>query len=688
MPRGKHADLTGGAAQSREKRQQQIARFWTDRIRSGIKAREDYDQTASETEAFFKARHTDMFDSPSLRAFLEFDGDAGVSVPKAAQVRNSLGPRLYQKNPTRTVTPTTQDPIMLGLCRVLEAYVNYTPREARLAKEIRRSVDDAMIRGRGFLETGVDPDREIVTSWYVSSKRVVIDPDVDRLEDAEWIAIKHREPLWRVKARTPKKEQWRLKGLKGLTVTQSADSDGATDVLDDEVDEEPRHETSPTNLLVDVWTVYSKMGKGWRSADLEREGGRMDDSKDFVRLEIVQGHSCPIAVGPWEAPLYLDKDWPIAALDLIETLDDLWPVSPMGQVMPLQKTMNLLASILLNSSKQRGRFLLAGDKKLRQDVMARVKGGTMSEFLPIEIKQGERLQDKLKAMELGQLSPEVMGFLDWVERQFEATTGVTPVLHGSSEPEGKDRSATASQLRSDASTSRVGALRNLVEEFSIDAARHEAMVVRLTQTEEEVARYVKPEDIELYMISLEVAGGAKVPVRDTRTDEEREQARGREEEDPITLELIDGRLATYFQSPEEAAEALSMFLEEVLPTITDGRLLELMDQLVGDPASWITPVTVEDVWRDTAGITAKELARETSYSIAVGSMQTLDKEREQAIAETKVQQIAPVALETGNYDVFNKVMEDADNANEVPPDMRTPPLQPPPPPPEAMGAPA
>jgi hypothetical protein len=99
----------------------------------------------------------------------------------------------------------------------------------------------------------------------------------------------------------------------------------------------------------------------------------------------------------------------------------------------------------------------------------------------------------------------------------------------------------------------------------------------------------------------------------------------------------------------------------------------------------VRPVTVEDVWEDTAGISPEELVRELGYEIAAGSMQKFDKSRELELAEVALSQVMPAAIQNGDYALANAIFQRVDDANEVPEDKRLPPLQPPPPPPEAAG---
>jgi len=655
---------------------QAVGRFWSQRITAGRKARASYDEMAEEVVSFFKAKHDRLFQEVSIkRAFMDFSGEVAVSVPKVAQARNSLGPHLYPVNPIRTVTPNTDSPVMLALSRVLAAYLNYTPREAKLARQARRAIDDALLRGRGFLETYYDEVLEIVTSRYQSSKDVLIDPDVDCLEDAEWIAIRSVLPLWRLKRQTRRKDQWRIRDLRD---DKHRKGDADAWMRSDEDD------ATPTNQLVEVWRVYSKMGRGIRGFDFEGGFEGYKDDNDFVCLGIVEGHDVPIFERDWEVPLYLDKEWPLVPLDYVETIDELWPVSLMGQVMSLQKGMDLITSLQLSSCKQRGRFLMLGDARLDQQIQQRIKEGGPAEYLPVPLEQNEKLTDKFMVVPMGAISQELRLEREFYEREIETTTGVTPVVHGM-QGATQERSATGASLKAQASSTRISDLKYRTEEHAGSTARHEAIFAKLELDAEDVSRFVRDSSVGMYWVRIELPGGAVVELM----DEPLEDGEERDEFAPLTLQQINPMAATYFHSMEEAAVAAVQTWEAIQQT-TDPRVIELA-QVLGEgrvvdgvpvPPEAITAaaVGVEDVWRATASMTAQDLMRELSYSLATGSMATMDAARLQDLYETLVGQFLPVAMQIGDVNAVNAVMHGYQEAFEIPEDKRIPPLAPPPPP--------
>ena len=268
MPR-KYKSKTKPSERSRK-----IANFWTDRIVAGLKAKEEYTQKAEEVLAYFKDSDI-LFDRGALAStFMDFGaGTATVSVPKVAQLKASLGPRLYLPKPDRNLTARTDDGVYIALTKVLETYINYVSREAKLSQEVRKTIDDAMLRGRGFLETGWDDIRKCITSWDVSSADIIIDPDVNDMADAEWIAIRRKESFWRTKRRV--KDKWRIKDLEETVKAQ-----GTThDKIDPYDGKEKKTDVPASNYKTEYWVVLSKMGYGFRGFEMLED--KFDDSKDF-----------------------------------------------------------------------------------------------------------------------------------------------------------------------------------------------------------------------------------------------------------------------------------------------------------------------------------------------------------------------------------------------------------------------
>lgn len=639
------------------RREELLSNYWGDGVTAGKKQKTHYDRTREEVMSYFKADHSHLYESTTN--FMDFDGAATVSVPKVAQMMGSLGPRLHVTAPTRTVTPRVTDGVSVGLCRVLGAFLTYTAKEARFAKTIRNTVDDGLTGGRCIMRQVWDSIRRIITSRHVASKDFVFDPDFTNIEDASWIAIRHREPFWQLQRRLPK---WRTKGLEkhalsGGVIGAQSEEDGTSEHADDEG---PRS----TATVIEWWEILSKMGCGLRGSGFDRrEVKQWSDEKDFVRLAIVLGHDCLLEEGPWDVPFNLDRTWPVSYADFVETADESWPQSPMGQVLSLQKAADLLTSLKLASCKNRERVLMFIDKKFAVEAQEAVRYGTSADLIPVDLPNGYSLDMVLKIAELGQGNPETAAERSFLLSEMEQTLGTTSIMTGGQDEGAKDRSATETQIRQSASEIRSSALENRVQELLTDAACKEALAIRLFMDEEDVAAIVRPEQINLFYVSIMLPGQTEIPVRPLKIADPDEEA---DEEAPITLVDLYPGAATYFNTAEEAivaAQKLWMGLMDPEST-TDARLVEIRDAILatgvdefGMPMGIRADVvTAERVWQDTAGMTAEELMRELSYDIEAGKGVKFDKAAERANVDNLLQTALPMALQIGDMEAVNKLM--------------------------------
>lgn len=642
-----------------------LSNFWTSRIRAGLEVRKLYDAIADEVQTFLNAKHSALYEDEGLAThFMSFKGSAQVSIPKTAQMKNSLAPRLYLSKPKRTVVYTGEDPVLLGLSRLLQAYLDYTAREANMAWELRRSVDDGLIRGRAYLRQGWDDVRKIIYSSYVSSKDVVFDPDFIRIQDAQWIAIRHVEPFWKIKRRI--KQKWRLQNLER---GQNLDEPEEKDVT-----------SGATCYTVEWWEVLSKMGRGVRGADLQCEHENYADDEDFVRLEVVLGHRQLLAEGEWDVPLYLDRDWPLTYRDFVEGPDESYPQSAFGQVLSPQKVIDLLSSLRLGSCKNRDRTVLLCDKRVPLEAQEVLRHGTHADFLPMDIPAGQSIESVAKVLDFGVGSQESGRERDFLLREMETATGVTSILTGAADNAPQDRSATATNTRNDAAQTRVGDFKNKVEELVTEASRKEAIMVRLFLTEEDVVPFVRSKDLNLFYVRVEAPGQPPLPVR-----------RISPEQKELTIQDVYPRAATYFEDPTAALMAAMEFwitLQGSLDPATTALKASLASMELdenGVPVGiGVDVVTASRVWRDTAGMTAEEIMRELSYEIASGSGIKFDKQAERENVNMLVQTLMPIMAQNMDYDGLNKVLAMRERAYDIPEDQAVR-LKPPPPPPPQEG---
>ena len=654
-----------------------LVEVWSERIRKAYDAKEDFAKSAAEIDELFTGEPDPFFKSEELKAVLDVENLPCVTVNLPFQVRSWLGPNLYQRNPTRSVTSRTKDSILAALGATIGAYLNYTPNECALADEIRSCVDEALLDGRSCAYTGFDESTGLITSWFVSIEDVVIDPDAKRPKDAYWIALRRREPRWKLE-----KEFRKSDALKNLPESLPADT------LVDGTEGSPAAgapaDEDETDELVTFYEVYSRMGIGWRGAE-PPEGDTPDDQVDFRKIVFVPGYETPLFVGKWETDLYVDGVWPLTFLDLTPTKNTLWPVSLLKAALPSLRAVNFLASIALEKAKQHAREIYGVSTTFDDESLERIVNGGPSEVVKIEARDGLPLNQLIQRWEAGQISPEIREQINFHLNQIGEVTGLLPILKGQSS-EQQIRSATEADIQDRNARSRLQDLSERVEDHATRIARNEGLLCRIELSAKEVSKYLDANvDLDLgYRIRLRSFGGVVLPTRLYAPGSDVKP----EDEEPCLQGLVPAA-AQYFQTAEEANQVLAQVVA-ALPGLLSayyartGTELYLEKNQDGSYAVDVGRVTVEDVWTDTAYLGPSDLAREISFRIEAGSTKRPDANKKIDQANTLMASVGQPALQigmaTGNVDNYNDVLRAMYEAQAFPPKMRVY-LQPPPPPP-------
>lgn len=671
--------MSDGESRSRDREK---ARRWKVDLEAGAAARQPYDQAASMNMAYYEGTsHAALYEEVRDRFlnFTEDGGGVGVSINKLAQLRAVLCPYLAQRNPARRVLSHTTDRVFIAQNKVLEAALNYSLRESDYKEEARSRIDDSMVRGLGWARSGWDPVREVVTSWAVDSLDVLIDPAAKKLKDARWQAQRRKIPIDEVKRwlypdrKERRANRWRFKDLKP-TMRGKEEREGAG--ASPWTLEEPEEVGSSRRDLLECYEIWSKRGSGLKAGPEVPEDERGEETNRFVKLVIAKDHPFPLYEGPWEGPLYLDDRWPLTPIGgFVPALGKFFPDSQFGLVVALQKGVDLYSTLALHGGKAHGRevYVVRPEWVEEDDLEEFAYGGPTS---IVRMKPGApptlRAEDVFGRVDMGSMSPEIPRERQWLIEQMEQITGATSVLHGGTEAQAQERSATASAQKLQAANTRIDDLVGMVEDHESKLARNELLLIRL-------GGFYDPEDLEKmcqgvelgWLVSVRGVEG-ELAVRD-RSDEEElaEQLAGRADR-PLTVEELEPKAGTYFETEEEAwemAQLAAYRLEQLALGRRDPRALSMWS---GGVSIDVRKVTVDDVWRDTAGQTPREVARECYAEVVSGTTQRPDKRAQLESADIAMQQGFPPMVKyaetTGDWGPANKIFAMFQRARGVPPD--------------------
>lgn len=653
----------------KEDRDEQLVEVWTRRLREAWTEKSDFTAAAAEVDAYFKGSVDPFFESEACREWLNFEHMPKVTVNTAFQIRGWLAPNLYQRNPTRTVTSRTKDSILSALGAVLGAYLNYTPHETGLAAECRFAVDESLLSGRSCVYTGWREAFGLVTSWFVSIDDVVIDPTARRPRDAYWIAIRRRLPRWELEKEYEAAEKLE-DDLPRDTIADGVASDSK---ITDEIKPSERleDEDESSEDMVTFYEIYSRMGVGWRGADLPEGMGTPDDSINYRKIVLVDGHSTPLYVGRWESPLYVDEVWPLTFLDLTPTKNCLWPVSLMKAALPSQRAVNLLASIALEKAKQHAREVYGiREGAFEENDRERIANGGMSELVSVKGDPGLSLQQLVQRWEGGQISPEIMQQLNFHLGQIGEVTGLLPILKGQSS-EQQIRSATEADIKDRNARSRLQDLSEVVEDWSTRVARNEGILARTELNAKEISKILDTmQGLDLGYRVVASSLGVPLPTRlyapGTEVDPKKEEP---------CLQGLMPMVARYFPTEQEA-QAAAVYFSQNFPAAANDYFLRTGKPAFVDKVE-VKRVTVEDVWTDTAYLSSKDLAREIAFRVESGSTKRPDANKAIDQANTLMSTVGQPALQMGDVATYNAALSAMYETLQFPPNMRLQ-LQPPP----------
>lgn len=462
-------------------------------LKSAARDRKTFDKEGDEVAgyAYGKDNSTDWNGFPGGKPAFE------AKIAKMAQAVDIFGPYLYPSNPTRRITPRAGvDEFTSIRLKRLEDFLNYTPTECDLYTESMFCTNEAVVRGRGVMWTGLDKRRGLVHSVADSVANLFKDPDAQAERDVNWKARQRRSPRWELAQRYANQRE----AIWDMEADTSRKSDS----------EEPNKRGSSSDAsteMVKYYDMYCRVGlhhykEGFNLIDSERDAGMADDSP---RKYIVAGDKI-IWSGPWDIPWFRDNDWPCTELDLRDCVNSLWPRSPLWTGMPHQRALNWVYGVYMTRMAQSFRKVIGvlegpdGSPLNMDDLQNALYGdGDQGNIQVVQIKwkgqEGVRLSDVIQELVMTAGADEFDKFWAIVSREFEESTGLYQVLH-SGDVGRQMRSKAEVDLKSEASKTRINFYKERVEKFQSKLARKEAIAAMFVQPREVIAKIWGPQAAE------------------------------------------------------------------------------------------------------------------------------------------------------------------------------------------------
>jgi len=453
---------------------------------------------------------------------------------RVAEMVQLFGPVLYHKNPIRQVNPRklpAPPPGVFGdpnnpqvqqqyqmmmqqlqqsqmvdntRAQLLEFYLNYTPTELDLQTESRQVIDEAIIKGAGVFWTELyypkGTNMRLVGSFYDTVDNLFVDPDMESMKDAKWIARRRVRPVWEVE------QQYNLKPgtLRGNVESYNAQAASQT-----EEDADYQRKRGLSNDLLIYYEIFSKMGLGARlsgSPTNKAQGKILDSFGDFCYLVVANDVPYPLnlpssllnAPGQdqtilntleWPTPFWADDEWPYTALSFHWIPRQVWPMSHLKPALGEMKFLNWAYSFVASKIRTTCRDFIAVKKSASEEIKSAIGGGYDLTILELE-HQHKSIREVVEFLQHPPFNADIWKVIEAVEDNFEKRVGLTELVYGMSAHQ--LRSASEANMKSNQIQVRPDDMANKVENAMTLIARKEAMAARWNLQPQDVAPIMGP----------------------------------------------------------------------------------------------------------------------------------------------------------------------------------------------------
>jgi hypothetical protein len=327
---------------------------------------------------------------------------------------------------------------------------------------------------------------------------VLIDSDCQQYRDAAFVMRKRHRSAWRVAEEFAQfgitVDQIRAAGKSRMAeATKSADTAGAIKKMQGD--------------LVDYYEVYSRMGFGHQfySADaaLKDHKEALDGLGQHVYLAILPGLDRPLNMDPakltaggtqdelrvatrWPIEFYEDPEnpWPCSFLDFLPNSQNPWATSPLEGPLPLLVFIDHIYSFVMGRVRATCRDLILTSKAISEAVKSALAGGLDQEVIGTD-EMPDEVAKMIHILQFQPVNQDLWRIIPLIERAFERSTGMDPLLYGSGDRQ--MRSAEEAAVREAHATSRPDDYADSVEEWQSAIAKKEMQASRLQVGPEVVA---------------------------------------------------------------------------------------------------------------------------------------------------------------------------------------------------------
>jgi hypothetical protein len=519
-----------------------ICAAWCRLIKKAIAfKKKEFQDDADDCMTFFNGTKNDFWNGTWAKSSAGYLGeDAPVPQPefqmilmKVAEAVQLFGPSLYAQNPVVEINPMqpieippetldifinpeqpTPDQMIYqqlvqaeqakykknkGSAAVLAQIINYTLRELDAKLHSRRAIDEALIKGMGVRWTGLyQPDgaeHKLVTSEYDTVDRLLFDPDAECEEELHWVARERVMPYWEAE----EKFQLEPGTLKDYASKSSTERQAFLPKT-----KETASKTAQTSDLICFWEIYSKMGFGDKILGVdEKIKGSFDQLGSYCYLAICDKVPWPLnlpseMLDEWdEDEIFIRSQWPIPFW--ADTKSNGWPYTPLafhrvpGKIYPMShfkpgmgelKWLTWAMSFLANKVRTSCGTLIGVLKAAGDDLKAALKSNQDNKVVELEKMLGDDVAKIVTYLQQPPFHGDIWRVVAAVFDLWDKRVGLSELQYGMSETQ--DRSATTTSIKQENASVRVTDMASLVEGWSADTSRKEALAIRWMLSPEDV----------------------------------------------------------------------------------------------------------------------------------------------------------------------------------------------------------
>jgi hypothetical protein len=492
-----------------------VVELWLKELERCRKSKErHFGKTADLLRGFMGKSYTELYIDVPEDSELKTDDNPHFK-PRLNKTREFVSvvcPFVHAKIPNRKVTPrrppVPEELVVLaqayGLPDVntqasiedkvqaflLEWWLNYTPGETGAMRQQRQIIEECLVTGRGvgWHEMAPGPTGPIPGTFYDTVDSLFIDADCRQWREANFIFRERRWPAWQLA------DLWKV-DIEKLRAARKRD-------LERQKTDDVRTGTDGGDESdVCVWyELSSRMGMGNRlykaNETVRGQAEALESLGQHVYMAFLPGLDYPLNMPNdiWQVADRTEIEerfrWPIAffteasnpfgctPMDIYPSTDSPWAHSPLEGAIPLQVFLDRMYSLLMGRVRSTCRDIIVTAKELEKAVRAAIKEGADQIVVPAAKDQVEEMAKLIHIIQFPELNADAWQILHQVERAFEQSTGMDPLLYGS-EGARQIRSAEEANVRSSNVQSRPGDYADAVEAFNSASAAKELQMARM-----------------------------------------------------------------------------------------------------------------------------------------------------------------------------------------------------------------